>query len=308
MGKFIYVDTLMEHIKKNKFTQGIDKLSFLDIFFIWLGIVILFGFIFYIIGFIGGKFSYLLYTPEMRIITDLKTCVYFSFITAIGAGFGSITPIGVCRVVATFEAVGALLILAMITSKLVSVKQGVILNEVYELSFNEKISRLRSSLLLFRQNLSRVITRIDEGTIKKREIGEIYVYLSSFEDVLNEINSLFSKERNEFAKSIDPINTELILNSVLSSFEKLNETIIVMNQNNLEWKRDITLAFINKCIALNEGLFSNITSSRRLLDKIINELILRKKNVISNINTGISASTSIEIEKKKDKLVQQKLK
>ena len=308
MKKFIHINGLLEHIKKNRFTRGIDKLSFLDIFLIWLGIVIFFGVIFYIISIIGGKSSYLLYTPEMKIITDLKTCIYFSFITAIGAGFGSITPIGLCRIIATLEAVGALLILAMITSKLVSVKQGIILNEVYELSFNEKISRLRSSLLLFRQNLSRVITRIDDRTIKKREIGEIYVYLSSFEDILNEINSLFSKERNEFAKSIDATNTELILNSVLSSFEKLNETIIVINQNNLEWKRDITLAFINKCIALDEELFSNIQTSRRLLDKIINELILRKKDVISHINTGISASTSIEIEKKKDKTIQQKLK
>ena len=181
-----------------------------------------------------------------------------------------------------------MLLLALVTSKFVSIKQDMILNELYELSLNERINRLRSSLLLFRQHLTRIITRIEENRIRKREVDDIYVDISSFEDILNEIINLIQRqEKNHFTKVIDPINTELILNSVLNSFEKLNELIEMMNQNKLEWKREITIDLINRCISLNDKLFGIATSQKNMPDKILNNILTSKNDVIGKTKSFI---------------------
>jgi len=78
---------------------------------------------------------------------------------------------GFFKLISIFEVVFGLLLLAFVTSKLVSIKQDVILNEIYDISFNERLSMVRSSLLLFRQSLSRMMEKIEEiGKAKEAEL------------------------------------------------------------------------------------------------------------------------------------------
>jgi hypothetical protein len=287
MKDFIPINKIFKRMRRKNLTTWIDKLTFPRILLLWILIVVIFGFIYY---FLTDKGSFLLYNLQDKVVDKVIDSIYFSFVTATTTGFGDIIPFGLFKILAIFEVVLGLLLLAIVTSKLISIKQNAILDELYELSFNEKINRLRSSLVLFRQNLSRIIIKIEEDKVRKREISDIYIYISSFEDVLSESSTLMGKkDAHYFKKVIDPLNTELIFNSILSSFEKLHELMAVMNQGKIDWKRSINLNLIENCIKLNENLFSNLNSSKGMLEEdIVAELNSRKKEIIDKINKEVA--------------------
>ena len=290
MKRFIPLTQLFDRITNKRFEIWLDKLKFVHIFVIWISIIIIFGLVYH---FFGGNSSFLIYTTDKAHVDWIVDKIFFSFMIASSSGFGYMAPIGFFRIVTIFEVVCGLILLALVTSKLVSIKQDIILSEIYEISFNEKINRMRSSLLLFRQNLSKIIDRVEDNVIRKREVNDIYIYISSLEDILNEIISLVGTSgRHYFKKVIDPLNTELLFNSVLSSFERLNELITILNQTKLEWKRDVTLNLIERSISLNDALFARLNSSKNLPDKIINDLTAQKNTVISSIKQGLSHSQS----------------
>lgn len=285
MKKFLSLNQLFDKFRKKGIGTWLDKLTFSRIFLIWTSIIMLFGFVYYLFR---GNRSFLFYIPHNTTITGIFNSIYFSFITATSTGYGDILPFGFFKIIVILEVVFGLMLLAFVTSKLISIKQDIILNEIYEISFNEKINRLRSSLLVFRQNLSRIINKIEENSIRKREINDIYIYLSSLEDTLNEIMSLIDpSSSNYFKKVLDPLNTELLFNSILNSFERLNELIHLLNQAKSDWRREITLDLINRCISLNDSLFSKLHISKNIAEKTIVDLNSRKSKVIETIKGGL---------------------
>lgn len=286
MKKFIPLNQLFDKLKSRGFNTWLDKLTFFRIFLIWATIIVIFGFVYY---FFADNHSFLFYNPRNNTVRGALDSIYFSFITATSTGYGDILPSGFFKVISIFEVIFGLMLLAFVTSKLISIKQDVILSEVYEISFNEKINRLRSSLLVFRQNLSRIINKVEDNSVRKREINDIYIYISSFEDTLNEIKSLIgTSSQNYFKKVLDPLNTELLFNSVLNSFEKLNELITILNEAKSDWRRDITLDLINRCISLNDALFAKFNSSKNLAEKNIIDLNSQKHKIIEMIKNGLT--------------------
>ena len=117
--------------------------------------------------------------------------------------------------------------------------------------------------------------------------------MSSLEDTLNEILKFMKKpDKKQFIKIMDPVNTELIFNSISTSFERLNELVTLMNDKKMDWKRDITIELIKRCVSLHEKLFSNL-STEILSEKIINQLNERNSNLIEAIKAGTEKQTPI---------------
>ncbi len=285
MKNFISINELFAKLKGRKLNTFPDRFSFSSILIIWLLIVVLFG-VFYLM--LESSSSFLLYPSNGERVKSFVDRIYFSFITATTTGFGDITPVGIFKIIAIIEVIFGLLLLAVVTSKLVSIKQDIILSEIYDISFNERINRLRSSLLVFRQNINRLINKVEENTLRKREINDIYVSVSSFEDVLNEVLSLTLISGNKhFKKVLDPLNAELLLNSILVSFERLNEIITLLNQSRPDWRRELTLNLVNKCIEINESLFEKLRGSKVLPEKTISDLSSQKSKVIDSIKSGL---------------------
>ena len=194
MDKFIPLPSMFKKINEKKYFMFLDKLSFLNILLIWIFILIMFGFIYY---FFSNATSYLIYSSTGQKVSLLSDNIYYSFITATSTGFGDIIPKGYFKPMGIVEVIFGLILLALVTSKFISLKQNVIINEIYEISFNDHINKIRSSLLLFRQNLVRIINKIEENIIKKRDLSELYSNISSFDDVLNEINWLFERSKKK---------------------------------------------------------------------------------------------------------------
>jgi hypothetical protein len=162
------------------------------------------------------------------------------------------------------------------------------MEELYELSLNEKVNRLRSSLLLFRQNIGRIITRLEENSFKKKEIADIAIHITPFEDTLNEvINYIGRSKKNQFAKNIDQIDIELTLNSVVSSLEKLNELIELLNAFDTTTYRKTITDQINKCIRLSKILFEKVHIIYALPKQTFEELNTVKENIIEELEKNL---------------------
>jgi hypothetical protein len=253
---------------------------------VWLAMIVVFGFVYYIFT---NETTYLFYGMKGAKVYDISDAIYFSFVSATTTGFGDIIPLGWFKLISIIEVVSGLMLLAVVTSKLVSIKQDSILNELYELSFTDRVNKLRSSLLLFRQNLDRIISKMEEGEIRKRDTNTIYIYLSSLEDTLRETLAMMEKPTDKnFIKGIDPVNMELIYNSIIHSFEKINEIISVFNSGRMEWRSELNIKLLEECVILNEKLFGKLNLSEKIMKSKLDDINYRKNEVLGLLKSELN--------------------
>ncbi len=274
------LDKFVEHHQK-KVNTWLDKLTFFYIFLLWTLVITLFGFFYY---FFSTETSHLLYTETKQPVSLIFDHIYFSFITATTTGFGDIIPIGAYKMVSLAEVIFGLLLLAFVTSKFVSIKQNLIIHEIYDLSLKEKINRTRSSLLLARQKIGAIIDILEEKKLRRRDLQELSIHLAPFEDVLREILLLFKiDEKNDFTTVLDPTQKELIYHGIIRSFEKFLELLHLLNFNRLEWQHEENIALVNNCFHLNKQLFTILSTEKEMALPIIESLQTQNNQIIEKI-------------------------
>ncbi len=240
--------------KRLKFIERVfEALDFKWVFIIWIIIIVFFGLGYYLLS---SDTTYLVSVSGDK-VTGIFENIYFSFMTATSTGLGDVRPVGGHeRFLAVIEVILGLTLFAVVTSKLVSIKQETILKEIYEISFSERVNRLKSSLYLFRVDINRFSSKIEEGIIKKREINDLWATFSSFETSLEEISLLMNKSNDKtvFILELDPLKKELLINSVRMSLTKIVDLIEQMNSHDIEWKRDITLRTLESVTKITDRL------------------------------------------------------
>lgn len=282
MKKYIPLDMLNPFVKKQRLEVFLDRVNFRDLFAAWFIIILLMGLVYY---YNSTDFTYLAYISSGESV-DILDSIYFSFITATSTGYGDILPFGFNKVLAIFEVILSLAIFAIATSKLIGLKQETILSEIYEISFSEKINRIRSSLYLFRIDLNKIIFKIEEGRLKKREVNELWTYFSFFENIILDISVLVgTKKTRDFIKRVDTVDLELLLNGINQSMTRIIDTISVLDTSKYDWKRDITLSVIRKSLEKTEKLFDNLIGIYKDNKNIesIKEEFLKKKDEVLNV-------------------------
>ncbi len=114
----------------------------------WLGIIIVFGFIYWVAG-IGMGWGLQAGNTEIRPdLNGLGTAIYFSFVTALSIGYGDIIPVGPLRILAVTEGIAGLLIFGCVISKLVSRRQEELVEEIHRTTFEDRLDRVRTNLHL----------------------------------------------------------------------------------------------------------------------------------------------------------------
>ena len=189
----------------------LDKISFSQVFTFWIIIIILFSIIYFLLAHAPGNS---LSMGERLIIPNTDgffNSLYFSFITATSLGFGDVVPVGISKFLSGFEVIIGLIIYGVLISKLVGVKQEVLLEEVYNISYEEVIDRLRSGLYLFRSDINRVLEKIETDTIKQREVKDLWILFSNLDTTLTDIKQLIIPAKSEkyYHKKIDVFRLEL---------------------------------------------------------------------------------------------------
>ncbi len=132
-----------------KLLRIVDSLSLNQWVGIWLGMVIGCGLTFWIVNQTAWAGLHHNGFPLDPGVASLGDCLYFSVVTATTLGYGDITPVASwARVLAALEAVGGMVVVGALISKLLSTQQEVLLRETHSLAFNERLGRIQNSLHL----------------------------------------------------------------------------------------------------------------------------------------------------------------
>lgn len=264
--------------KRRRLYVLFDRLDFISILLIWVGVIVFFGLIYYLIS---SDIAFLKHSDTKGAV-NLFDSIYFSFITGTSTGFGDIHPEGLSKFIALVEVIVGLTLFAMVTSKLVSIKQDAILSEIYDISYNEKINRIRSSLYLFRIDIGKIVLKIEEGAIKKREFTDMWGNFLFFQGTLTDIEYLFAKKgRSLFAKKVDMLNIEIVLNSINQSIDRINELFASIKSHKPELKKEINtgvvLSIMEKIEKLYEKILMKYPQETRAVVELMKEFEAKRK-------------------------------
>ena len=179
--------------KKVDFISLIEKTSFLKIFFVWIMLIIAFGLFYHVISGTSGT----LINAQGNKVTGMFDYVYYSFITATSTGYGDIIPQGPgMRVMAIANIIIGMLMMAVVTSKLVSIKQDRLLEKIYHLSFSEKINRNISGIALFNAESDKIIETLkEEEIVDRKNLFAIRMSLSTLKNNLVDLKREFMDEK-----------------------------------------------------------------------------------------------------------------
>ncbi len=260
--------------KSEALVRFLDRLTFIQTFVLWLFIIIFFAGIYFLLSHWHG--NSLMYRNEViePNATGLLNSVYFSFITATTLGYGDIAPTGpISKFFAALEVIVGLIIWGVVISKLIGVKQEIILEEIYDISYEEIIDRLRSGLYLFRSDVNRFIGKVESNTVKSREIKDLWMVFSGLDATLANIKNFVMPAKGEryYYKKLDVFRLELLLNSIQLSLNKMHELIKVMKAANLDWKNELLLTSIRSDIGVVKDIIEHQakkSTDKKVIDKI----------------------------------------
>jgi hypothetical protein len=290
----VIVDEHRIERRVRRLQSWIDQLTFPRIFALWFFVIFCFGLVYF---YAQTPQSYLWSVLANHRVDNLSDAVYYSFITATTLGYGDIVPLGGFRVLAIAEVVCGWLLLAMLTARLISIKQDIIIGELYEASIRSEITGLRTSLRHFRQKMDEFITHLEEGTLRKRSVNDLYRNLASFEENLIRIRAFIPEEKSrDFKKNPEEEDMEILLNGILNSFEKIDELMRVNIQDDVIWRTESTIGYLKTCLDICESIFIRANKSNLFKPEALEAFNIRKdkvfSSIISEINVAeVSAST-----------------
>ncbi len=258
------------HNRLDKFSIFIEELKFRDLFLYWVGVAVVFGLLYYILLFFPGNGLLQGTEPLPPTLKSLGTAEYFSFITSETVGYGDIAPKGFSRVLAALEGFLGFLMFGIVIAKLVSSKQERVLDEVYQLSFEEKLNRIRAALFLFRGDVSKFIDRTAE-TYTKRDAKDLWMVLSSLESTLADAVKMTCRtatdDHKRYLRTVDEFHVTLITSSMIASLTRLVELTIHLDAQHASWRHPQILERISSIILVAKH-FANVHTGKNPQEKL----------------------------------------
>jgi potassium channel LctB len=136
--------------------EALANSSFGAMLVVWLALVLGCGLVYWLLGLWevslveGGA-------QVPATLEGLGTAIYFSFVTATSVGYGDVAPVGLARALAATESAAGLVVFGCVISKLVSRRQELLVEEIHDVAFEDRLGRVRTNLHLVLselQNLS----------------------------------------------------------------------------------------------------------------------------------------------------------
>lgn len=260
--------------KKFRFGEFLDKTKFKTIFCIWLIIIALFGSFYFMLSFTNTHSIIYNGAPVEQNIGGLFDSVYFSFITATTLGYGDIAPQGFAKILAAIEAVLGLIMFGFLISKIVSSKQDLMLEEIYDIAFEQNIDRLRSALYLFREDLNKIIAKINHKKVTKREVNDLWIVMTTFDNALIDIYKNLCpsrKHKSIYHKRVEGVRLELIFNSLGLSLQRLLELVLLLDFKQYPWRNDTIISSMKSDVSIVQKVieyYKNKSLDKKNFDKL----------------------------------------
>lgn len=137
--------------------------------------------------------------------------IYFSSVTATSIGFGDVVPAGPLRVLAITEGAAGLLLFGCVVSKLVSRRQEILIEQIHQTTFEDRIGRVRTNLhVLLAEFQSISVDRTAGHLATARVMGRLESASSMFLAELRVIlDLLYRPQRTPDETMLEAVLTEL---------------------------------------------------------------------------------------------------
>jgi len=155
----------------NRLLDLIEGLSPAQIFFVWLGMVVVCGCLYWVTGFSRRPGLVDSGRPIADTLGGLLSALYFSFVTTTSVGYGDVLPVGPVRILSIFEAVTGLLLFGALVAKFVSRRQDELVRDIYAVTFETRLDRVQTNLHLVLSELQSIATLCDEGVTRPERVG-----------------------------------------------------------------------------------------------------------------------------------------
>ncbi|HEV3111128.1 MAG TPA: potassium channel family protein [Candidatus Binataceae bacterium] len=155
----------------NKLVELIDRQSTSRLFMFWIALTLVFGFAYWAAGLVHHSG---LYEEGRRLdgsLHGLVSALYFSFVTVTSVGYGDVLPRGISRAMAVVEAISGLLIFGAVISKFVSRRQDQVVAEIHQITFEERMDRIQTNLLMVLSELQWVAMMFAEKKASAERIN-----------------------------------------------------------------------------------------------------------------------------------------
>lgn len=145
--------------------EALGSRSAADLAVLWVGVVLVCTVLYWLACAVPGNGLTVSGQTETFGLQSLLTSLYFSMVTATSVGYGDVAPHGVSRILATCEAVAALLIFGGMVSKFVSARQDRLIEQMNRNTFEDHLGRVRTNLHLIVSDLHNMADRRSNGDI-----------------------------------------------------------------------------------------------------------------------------------------------
>jgi len=150
--------------------------------------------------------------------------------------------------------------MAVVTSKLVSMKQEKMLEQIYHLSFSEKLNRILSGLALFKGESDKIVADLSENEIVDRKtLFSIKMSFASLKNNMNEIKKEFVDKKHFFSKLENP-QIEQVLSGMSQVYKEISSIVILLEKNDVSFKNPIVLEEIYSITNIGVQILTKIRS------------------------------------------------
>lgn len=274
-------------IDYKKWVNLLENCTFVQIVYLWVSVGMGFAILYYLLSFTPQNTLLFLAKPINHGASDFFMILYFSFVTLTSTGYGDVVPLGISRILAVIEIFLGLVVFGFLISKLVSARQEKIIEELYDSSLEEKVSKIRTTLYIYRTNISRLIQRIEATRrVKPLDIVELEANLEGLRTNITRVSKFLISESKNPVTRVNDLTLNLLFNSIHLSLAKIIEIIKQLNTKKYDWKQKTIARHISSCIDSAKEV-QEVYQKKPLKDEI-RTLLQTIENSLRELKTLIS--------------------
>lgn len=211
------------------FIEYLTSFSYRTLFEGWIAMIFLFAAAYLGSTYIPGGEHGIHGIEKFSLIRQITDSIYFSAITSTTVGYGDLTPIGIAKLFAAIQGFLGFFGVGLLTAKIVSHKQDIVLNHMQKVSFDSFFRDMKEDLFIVRRDFDAIMKEARKGAISEKSLQNVSTGCSTCEMLIEEIPLFYTVEQELY--TIDAKREMLLLDALQRTISQLEKLVGLMTKN-----------------------------------------------------------------------------